>query len=95
MMENRVPYSTVYFCGNCEEEVVGMPAGARKASGRPLCLRCTHIGEQEGWAASNYQAETPRIYESTSKRGIILVLIMIVLAGLAIFVANALDGSRK
>jgi hypothetical protein len=96
-MGNRVPFSTIYFCGNCEEEVVGMPAGARKASGRPLCLRCTQIGEQEGWAASNIPAPETRVYETTSKRGIILVLFMIVLAGLAIFVANALDagGTRR
>lgn len=95
-MENRVPFSTVYFCGNCEEEVVGLPAGSRVASGRPLCLRCTQIGEQEGWAAANNPLKDSRIYEASNKRGIILLLIMMLLAGLAFFVVNALsDGDGR
>jgi hypothetical protein len=96
MMESRIPFSTVYFCGNCEEEVVGMPAGARVASGRPLCLRCTQIGEQEGWAAANKPSSDTRVYETTGSRGIILILVMMLLAGVAIFVLNALsDGDGK
>lgn len=91
----KVPFSTIYFCGNCEEEVVGMPAGSRVASGRPLCLRCTQIGEQEGWAAANSVPPTTRVYESTGKQGIILVLIMIALTALAIFVAQAFVADGK
>lgn len=91
----KVPFSTIYFCGNCEEEVVGMPAGARVASGRPLCPRCTQIGEQEGWGSANSSSPTTRVYESTGKQGIILMLIMIALTALVIFVAQALASDGK
>lgn len=81
----RIPFSTVYFCGNCEEEVVGLPAGARVPSGRPLCLRCTEIGEQEGWGAPNRQNDSPKLLEGNSKRGIIAILFMMGAIGALLF----------
>lgn len=80
-MGNRIPFSTVYFCGNCEEEVVGMPAGTRVVSRRPLCFRCTQIGEEEGWGKANLPPESPRLYTAPSKRGILTILFMMAAVG--------------
>lgn len=94
-MGNQVPFSTIYFCGNCEEEVVGLPAGSRIYSGRPLCVRCTHIGETEGWGRSNATSPETRIYEPTSKQGIILLLVMMALVSVAVLFLSAVTGGKN
>lgn len=96
-MENQVPFSTVFFCGHCEEEVIGMPAGSRIASGRPLCLRCTQIGEEEGWGTSNHTPEeSSRIYyETTGRRGIVALLFMAIVTVVVIVLLGAFLGQRK
>lgn len=94
-MGNQVPFSTIYFCGNCEEEVVGLPAGSRIYSGRPLCLRCAQIGEEEGWGKSNTPAQDTHVYASTSKRGIVLLVIMMALTSIALLVLTAICGNRN
>lgn len=72
-MGNRYPVNTEYFCGNCEEEVNGLPAGCRIHSGRPLCYRCTQIGVEEGWAEEQVLQADKRVYESTRKPGIMVL----------------------
>lgn len=94
-MGNRYPISTIYFCGNCEDEVVGLPAGSRIASGRPLCLRCAQIGEEEGWGMSNIPTLDTCVYEPTRKRGIILLLVMMALTSVAVLFLTALSGSKS
>lgn len=85
-MWNRIPFETVYFCANCEEEVVGLRAGYRIHSGRPLCLRCTHIGLEEGWAQSQEQsAPKKRVYETSRKLGIIVLTFFVGALGLVIW----------
>ncbi len=81
---SRFQASTVYFCGNCEDELVGLPSGSRVHSGRPLCGRCTEIGVAEGWGASN---PTVRIHDGSSKHGITLLLFMLAVVGGALFFA--------
>jgi len=73
-------FETVYFCANCEEEISGMPAGSRIHSGRPLCLRCTHIGLEEGWAQSQEQCTGSRkeSYSGRSKQGIMALAFLLV-----------------
>jgi hypothetical protein len=39
-----------YFCADCENECDGMPSGARKGDGRPLCKPCATRGALEGTA---------------------------------------------
>jgi hypothetical protein len=72
-MANKYPTSTEYFCGNCEDEVNGLPVGCRILSGRPLCLRCTQIGIEEGWAEPQKLEPETRIYESGRKPGIMVM----------------------
>lgn len=94
-MGNQVPFNTVYFCGNCEEEVAGMPAGSRIPSGRPLCQRCTEIGQEEGWAAIQQSATDTRIYPPSSKQGIILLLFMMASTALLIFLLKVLGADER
>lgn len=96
-MGNQVPFSTIYFCAHCEDEVVGLPYGERLASGRPLCQRCARIGEDEGWGRSNEPKPDVHVYEGGSKRGIILILALMVVVGVALVAAHVLygHGSRK
>jgi hypothetical protein len=91
-MGNRYPISTVYFCGNCEEEVAGLPAGSRILSGRPLCIRCTQIGVEEGWASFDNLSPDERISMVPRKPGAILLVIMLCLTGIALFAATAVFG---
>jgi len=87
-MPSRIPFETVYFCGNCEEEITGMPAGSRIHSGRPLCLRCTHIGLEEGWAQSQEQCCTDKlVYPAQSKQGIMVIAFFASVVGLVIWMA--------
>ncbi len=85
-MWNSIPFETIYFCANCEEEVNGMPAGSRIHSGRPLCLRCTHIGLEEGWAQSQEQS-TPekRLFQPSRKLGIMVLAFFVGVLGLVIW----------
>lgn len=91
-MGNRYPISTDYFCSNCEEEVQGFPVGERIPSGRPLCLRCTHIGMEEGWAASQDLQPDERIQAPQAKMGTFALLTLLFLSGVALFVAIVLCG---
>lgn len=85
-MWNRIPFDTVYFCGNCEEEVSGLPVGARIHSGRPLCLRCTNIGLEEGWAESQERLPSyKRIYTTSRKPGIIVLAFFVGVLGFVIW----------
>lgn len=97
-MANKYPISTEYFCANCEEEVTGFPAGCRILSGRPLCLRCTQIGVDEGWGQpQNLEPET-RLYASSSKPGIMIlgffVAVLIVVIGTVLVLITGPDKSR-
>lgn len=97
-MANKYPTSTEYFCGNCEDEVIGFPAGCRILSGRPLCLRCTQIGIDEGWAQpQNLEPET-RIYESSRKPGIMVmgffITVLIVVIGAVLMLMTGPDKNR-
>lgn len=94
-MENRVPFSTFYFCANCEEEVVGMPAGSRIASGRPLCLRCTEIGEQEGWGTPNSNKGDQKINEETKKGGFLLIVFMMAVVAIMLFAINIIWNGKS
>jgi hypothetical protein len=93
-MGNRYPISTIYFCGNCEEEVVGLPVGTRFGSGRPLCLRCTQIGVEEGWASFQKIERDERIYTPRRTIGAILLIALIFITGIALFAATAVFGSH-
>lgn len=75
-----------YFCGNCEEELNSMPWGFRLASGRPLCLRCTHIGVEEGWGRSCGLEASRAPKES---RGIVLIVVLMAISALVFFVASS------
>lgn len=87
-MWNPIPFDTIYFCANCEDEVSGLPAGSRVYSGRPLCMRCTQIGLEEGWAQSQEQSSPDkRIYTTTSKPGIIVIAFFIAVLSLVIWAA--------
>lgn len=100
-MPNRIPFETVYFCGNCEDEVSGMPAGSRIYSGRPLCLRCTYIGLEEGWAESQEQAPPDkRICSPTHKPGMIilgffLLAIVAFISCVTVFFLQVTGGRRE
>lgn len=72
-MENKYRIGSEYFCSNCEEEVNGLPAGSRIFSRRPLCLRCTQIGIQEGWGEAQKLEPDTRIYDSRHKPGIMVL----------------------
>jgi hypothetical protein len=91
-MGNRIPFSTIYFCGNCEEEIVGLPAGERVASHRPLCRRCAEMGQEEGWGRLNENATDPRIYQSDSKRGVASILFLLAVTSVALFAVIAFLG---
>lgn len=97
-MANRYPISTVYFCGNCEEEVTGFPAGSRIISGRPLCLRCTQIGIEEGWAQPQNSESQKRIYDSSYKPGIIVIgffiTVLLLIIGAVLLVITEMDKNR-
>lgn len=88
---NRIPLGTIFFCGHCEEEIVGMPAGERVVSGRPLCLRCAHIGKEEGWGKIHEGSDAPGLYEAP-KRGLLLLLFLMVVSGAALFVITMAAG---
>lgn len=91
-MRNRYPINTEYFCGNCEEEFTGLPVGSRILSGRPLCIRCTQIGVEEGWASFQNLTPDERIRMVPKKPGAILLVIMLCLTGVALFAATAVFG---
>lgn len=91
-MGNRYPISTEYFCSNCEDEVTGLPVGARCGSRRPLCLRCTQIGIEEGWADSQEPEPEKRIYSPRRTMGGFLILALLFFSGLALFAAMAVFG---
>ena len=96
-MENQVPYSTAFFCAHCEDEFVGTAPGQRILSGRPLCLRCTDIGESEGWGHRNSWAPpAPQPLEEKPRwAGIIRILFMLGLLTFALLVAQALFGDDR
>jgi hypothetical protein len=94
MRNRRFEIGFSYFCGNCEEELDGVPAGIRKVSGRPLCLRCSQIGEQEGWGKSTIVAAQK--YEvATKKRGIVLILLLMAALSVTLFVVSAFFANGK
>lgn len=84
-MWNRHPVNTAYFCGNCEDEVSGLPSGTRVYSGRPLCFRCTQIGVEEGWAREQVLEPDKRIYETSRKPGIIVLLLFASVLGFVLW----------
>lgn len=85
MKENRIPHSTIYFCGNCEDEVTGSPAGARIPDCRPLCERCTLLGIDEGWAmADPAKREEKRFYEAGVRPQAFLLVAFIVITALIV-----------
>lgn len=95
-MANKYPTSTEYFCGNCEDEVIGFPAGCRILSGRPLCFRCTQIGIEEGWGQPQQLEPETRICQSNRKPGIMVMgFFMAVLILVVGAVLMLLTGSSK
>lgn len=94
-MGNRYPISTEYFCGNCEEEVQGLPVGVRCGSGRPLCQRCTNIGVEEGWADFQEPKVDERIQAPHRKMGGFMLLILLFFTGIALFAAMAVFGPHE
>jgi hypothetical protein len=63
-----------------------MPAGSRVHAGRPLCLRCTQIGLQEGWAQSQEQMASDRLlYTTTRKPGIMVLAFFVSVLGFVIW----------
>lgn len=97
-MANKYPTSTEYFCGNCEDEVNGFPAGIRILSGRPLCHRCTQIGIEEGWGQPQQLEPETRIYESKSKPGIMLMgffmAVLILVVGAVLMLMTGPDKNK-
>lgn len=71
-----------YFRGNCEGELRGYPVGFRVMDRRPLCGRCTQIGEATGWAG---RVAFP--YKS-SLRGTLFLMILGAVMALLVMVAS-------
>ena len=81
--------SDTYFCGNCEDECKGVPAGFRRGrEGRPLCSRCVGTGAVEGWAAWGGEP-------SFLKKAFVLSVATIALAFLLIFLLFLDLGRQK
>lgn len=88
-MANKYPISAEYFCGNCEDEVSGMPVGLRIPSRRPLCQRCTEIGLQEGWAEEQTLEPDKRVsFPSSRKPGIIILAFFVAVLCFVIWAAG-------
>lgn len=90
-----IPSSTVYFCGYCEDEVVGQPAGARLPDQRPLCSRCTGIGLKEGWAMAEAAPYGERIYQAGFRPSALLLVLAIVMMAAVTAAAMLLLGNRQ
>jgi hypothetical protein len=94
------PVESHFFCADCEEEVQGLPFGARKGDRRPLCERCTRNGLTQGVAEPAIGSQR-RVFPTDPegpKYGLmsigVLIFCMLIILGAAVLILLAMPHHR-